>query len=114
MNVVIKPKVFDPEGNFRAAIEWVDMGEVTRRLSRRATIDGGTWIDDFGSSAGDRVFEIGVKSSESVFKRLKRVQQFYNEVDLIVPEGVFSGAIAAVRVADFVYFTFMVKEQISE
>lgn len=112
--IVLKPSIFDAAGNIKIAESLdSDLGGVSRRISRRATIDGGVWIDDFGSAEGDRTISVYSENvSDALYTRVLSFVKNYGSVELICSEGVFSGHIERVNKANAFELVFLVKERL--
>ncbi|MDY0136668.1 MAG: hypothetical protein RBS36_05795 [Thiomicrospira sp.] len=113
--IVIKPPIYDARGNLKLDedVAATDYGSTTRRLSRRPTIDGGVWIDDFGSSAGDKTLQIVAQVGRPDYERLVRFAQTYTLVEIVTRDGVFLGALSAISYSAELNFQFLVKEQVN-
>jgi hypothetical protein len=84
----------------------------TRRVSRRATIDGGVYMDDLGFSHGDRTFEIKTKASKISSDRLHQLQRNYSIYECVTNEGIFFGAISSITTRDNILtLQFLVKNK---
>lgn len=110
--IVIKPKVFFPAGNMLINERQADtdLGGVSRRITRRPTIDGGAFIDDFGFSEGDRT--IRVLADQLIladYEKVKNLIRLFGSVELITLEGVFEGAIQVANNVEQFEMTFLVK-----
>lgn len=113
--IVIKPKVFFPSGNvlINEREAETDLGGVSRRISRRATIDGGAFIDDFGFSEGDRTVRVVANSlSVASYEQIKILIRLFGSVELITLEGVFEGSIQVANNGEKFEMTFLVKERL--
>ena len=70
-----------------------ELGDVTRRVNRSKTLDGGVAINDGGYSAGDRTFRVRWKiRSADQFQQVQRMVQLYSLLTVITTEGVFTAA----------------------
>lgn len=110
--IVIKPKVFFPAGNvlINELLADTDLGGVSRRITRRPTIDGGAYIDDFGFSEGDRTIRVGADSlSLADYDKVKTLIRLFGSLELITLEGVFEGAIQMANNGEQFEMTFLVK-----
>ena len=92
MYIGISTPTFDIQGNllFKATISSTELKNLTRRVSRTATLDGGVSIIDSGYADGDRTFNITADLTETECDRLEYLIKNYSEVILAVPEGIFS------------------------
>lgn len=110
--IVLKSKVFFPEGNVLINEQKADsdFGGAARRINRRATIDGGSFIDDFGFSDGDRTIRVGAGAlSVADYKKVKKLIRLFGSLEIITPEGVFDGAIQVANNREKFEMTFLVK-----
>jgi len=69
-----------------------DYGAVTRRVSRRATLDGGAAFEDRGSFVADREFRIELRADAALAGNLRRLVQTYRWLLVSTREGVFLAA----------------------
>lgn len=70
-----------------------DMGKLSPRVSRSATLDGGCEIVFGGFSHGDRTFNIRAQVNSEQKERLENIAMTRTLIMISTPEGVFSGAI---------------------
>lgn len=78
-----------------------DFGEVTRRQTRVATLDGGAVLQDRGYSDTDLTFSIAAKEySKTEFDRIRQFINDYPEVRLSCRIGTFIGALTDLVDAD--------------
>lgn len=68
-----------------------DLGTVTRRVNRVATLDGGVAVNDFGSAVGDRTLALSwrVSGGEALIERLVRE---YARLTVCMRDGVYLAA----------------------
>ncbi len=112
--IVLIPPVYEPDGvvRLREDVGASRFGDYTRRVSRRPTIDGGAWIDDFGFSAGDLIFQVVCKNpTQAEFERLKRWVRHYSRMLIVTRDGVFYGSLGALVLSDELSFNFTVEKQ---
>jgi len=88
---------------------------LTRRVSKAATLDGGSALADFGFSDSDANFQIVIRNiTESQTDILKAMIKTYPTLRLSCSEGAFSGAIVNFSADTLpVKFTFLTKEKLS-
>ena len=113
MRVIVMPPEFYSEGNVRfSPTEDSDFGAVTRRVTRRATINGGVWIDDFGAVEGDKTMRLNPKvMSRADYGILKALVATYSQLTLICKDGVFLGSMQSLNDAAGIEMVFLVKEK---
>ena len=86
--------------------------ELSARVNRTATLDGGAVVDHLGYSDGDREFRIVCQYEEAVFDRLLSMFKNQTFVNLATRDGFFYGVISALKMSeDFVTVTFLPKER---
>lgn len=76
--------------------ETMALDDVSRRLSRQPTLDGGAYIYDGGFSQADRSmsFEVGpAEATEDLKDRLSDLVRYSANVTIAVDEGVFLGVV---------------------
>jgi hypothetical protein len=64
--------------------------EISRRLSRSATLDGGGVLVDSGYSASDRVLTVNARVTSAEQAILEYIAKNYTRVTVVTAEGVFS------------------------
>jgi hypothetical protein len=70
-----------------------DMDEITRRLNRVPTLDGGAVVNDSGHSPADRTFRVRWKiTNEAQFRSVQRLVRFYTVLTVSRRDGVFRAA----------------------
>ncbi|MFH0995800.1 MAG: hypothetical protein V1844_09930 [Pseudomonadota bacterium] len=93
-----------------------DYGDIEPRITRTATLDGGSVIASSGCSHSDRTIAV-VASNISALQEsvLSRIAKQALIIQLSNYEGVFSGAISRLSCkAGKVEFTFLVKEKLTQ
>ncbi len=65
----------------------------TSRVSRSATLDGGSVISNYGVTDGDRVFSLNVSITENQYSKLKNIFSVSPLVLISCSEGIFFGAL---------------------
>lgn len=96
--ITLRVPEYDVRGNIKIN-ELADskLIDSTRRVNRRATIDGGVFLDDLGFSHGDRTFEIKATETRQGSERIREFQQRYRTYECVTSEGVFVGTISDIR-----------------
>jgi len=90
------------------------LGEMARRVSRTATLDGGAVVVDSGFSHGDRTLVLSGRLTETDETTLKTLMQTYSLVTLAIPDGAYSGVIERLTVNHgAVEIRFLIKEKVS-
>lgn len=86
----------------------------TRRVNRRATIDGGVFLDDLGFSHGDRTFDIKSQETLENSERLRELQRNYRIYECVTSEGVFLGTISDIRSKEGILtLQFLIKNKVN-
>lgn len=89
-----------------------DLYSAQARVSRSATLDGGSVVDHLGFVEGDRTMQVHGLLTKSEVAKLYEIFQNELLVGLACEDGYFVGAISAmVRKAGDVKFTFLVKDK---
>lgn len=94
MKAVISALTFDPAG--RVALDLLpesDSGELRRRVSRVATLDGGVAINNFGFTDADRTVRLRYRRRPETVKGLERMFRLYAFVRLVMADGVYRAAL---------------------
>jgi len=91
-----------------------DWGQLIPRISRTATLDGGSSISLYGHSESDRTMNvIALDVSEADVLVFQNMVRECSLVFLAVPEGLFEGVVS--RLQNYfgrVEFTFLIKSKI--
>lgn len=87
-----------------------DFGNVTLRVSRSATLDGGCVIDNQGVSDSDRTFTIYATLNEQEASIVYNIASLYTEAIMSCNQGLFIGVISEINMGKI---TFLVKERIA-
>ena len=90
---------FDPDGHLiLQPLPSSEMSEITRRMNRVATLDGGVVVNDSGHSAGDRTFRVRWRiRSESELRAVQRMVRMHPAVIVSARDGVFRAAPSSVE-----------------
>jgi hypothetical protein len=98
MGIGISTQIFDLQGAHyfrRAELDLQELNKnyrLTRRVSRTATLDGGTSIYDTGYAPGDRDITVKVPAaSKAIADYLAYITKIYNQVLVATEESVFLG-----------------------
>lgn len=85
--------LFDPQGAIALdELPSSDLGSVSRRVNRVATLDGGSVSNDRGHTASDRTFRISWRiRSRDEYDAVQRLLQVHGRVRIATREGVFEG-----------------------
>ena len=85
---------FDPDGHIvLRELASSDLGGVSRRVNRVATLDGGAAINDGGYTAADRTFRIDwAITSAAQFAAVQRMVRVYPRLRVHTADGVFVAA----------------------
>lgn len=91
-----------------------DLGEVSRRMSRVATLDLGAAFNDFGSTAADMTFVLRWRPVDRAqVVAVERLVALYSRLRLACHKGVFLTAPQGVKVeADKATLTLLAVEQL--
>ena len=76
------------------SIAFSSVDNIKTRMSRSATLDGGSVIVNSGVSHGDRTFDISEKVTRWVAEKVKYIQENSVSVLCSTREGIFLGAIS--------------------
>ncbi len=92
-----------------------DKAPSSRRVTRTATINGESEIEDMGMSHSDRTFMIRARGlSKTEFDRLKLLVELYPLLIITTEEGAFKGAPERIHINNGVMtLRILVKEKIS-
>lgn len=87
--------VFDPEGDvLLPAVASSDIGSMTRRITRTATLDGGASLEDLGHCPGDMTLRVVFKlASTELDQKVKRLISIYPLLTLATQHGCWRGAV---------------------
>lgn len=117
MGVTVAPAQFDIDGV--VLLNYIDSGAdlftVDRRVSRTATLDGGSIIDDLGFSDTDRTLSItanNVTKEQSI--RLSYILRNYTLITIATDEAIFLCAPSSYSYSDGqASFVALVKQKLS-
>ena len=90
----LAPLTFDADGDLllREVPGTLQPGEVTRRVTRRPTLDGGATFEDRGSYDADRQISFRVRPTRELRDTLERLVTTYRWLLVVIPDGVFVAA----------------------
>jgi len=116
MNIAFAPRTYDPIGHvlINADRKGSSIGELSRRVSRTATLDGGCAIYDTGLSHADRTFTVAARVDAAAEAALKRLQAYYSLIGIAMPDGYYQGVIERLQCVDgYCTIRILVKELLS-
>ncbi|MBN2397108.1 MAG: hypothetical protein JXI32_01905 [Deltaproteobacteria bacterium] len=88
--------------------------DISRRVSRTQTLDGGCVITDGGFSHGDRTWEVVTKYDQSRWNALLHLAEDYSLVMISSAEGLFLGTISLLEPVDAtIRFRVLLKEKLT-
>jgi len=113
MIVLITPE-YNPSGNIAfLELAETDLTSLSRRISKRKTIDGGVFLDDMGFSEGDRTLTITTLATVATYSGVANFIKNFNTYFCSTAEGVFKGTISGVKLAgNIATITFLVKDKV--
>ena len=96
--IALAAPTYDPLGHIVLRVmPTSDLGEVSRRVNRVATLDGGSVTNDFGATAADRNMRLRWRvRSESELRAVQRLVRFHPSITVSCREGLFRAAPASV------------------
>lgn len=94
MRITIASQGFDLQGFMELhTLPDVTSGEVTRRVNRVATLDGGAAFNDFGFSEADRTIELRwLPTSQAQIQQAATLVQRHSRVLVGMPDGLWLAA----------------------
>ena len=116
MMVSFQSLVFDPAGHvvLNASRDRSDFLTRGRRVSKTATLDGGSFIFDGGLSDSDRVLNFVVQTiSDEALEVLLHLNRNYTMVLCSVWNELFSGVLEQVNIRTDIKIQFLVKEKLA-
>ncbi|MDV7390554.1 hypothetical protein RZS08_04335, partial [Arthrospira platensis SPKY1] len=94
MKAHVSALTFDPDGHITIdLLPKTDRGELRRRVSRVATLDGGVAVNNFGFTDADRTLRLHYRRSQRVDEGLSRLCRLYAFVRVVMHDGVYRAAI---------------------
>lgn len=111
--IVFRYPIYNAAGNVRLnPLPESQLDNHSRRINRRATINGGVYFDDQGFSHGDRTLSISVPRSTGLLEKLKGLISTYALYHCITAEGAFTGTIQRIdERTDILTITFLIKNK---
>ncbi len=86
-------RTYDPEGTLLAP--WRDgtkAGDLSRRVSRTQTLDGGVAISDRGHSSGDRTVVVSLEGQpRAMVERAQRLLRLHGNITVSLRDGCYTG-----------------------
>lgn len=100
--IALSTQIFDPDGHVIIhELPSSEISEVSRRVNRIKTLDGGVVINDGGHSAGDRDFVIRWRPrNRAEYAYVQRLVRVHSRVRVSVREGVFLAAQQSINLRD--------------
>lgn len=90
------------------------LNENSRRVSRRATIDGGVYLDDSGHAHGDKTLRILIKNQQDLEQQLNSLLEGFSLCHLAMGADVYSGVINNItNETENLMINFLVKEKVA-
>lgn len=117
MIISICSQLFDYAGDFlvEALIADSDFSHISRRVSRSATLDGGSIIVDNGSTVSDATFIIVINDIDATTRQaLMLMIQRHSVITVSVKENIFSGVVETIEDSGLVKIKFLVSRQLNE
>ncbi len=113
----ISTPTYDAEGSIllKDIEDGNDIMTRSRRLTRTATIDGGSEIEDMGMSHSDRTFVIRTRGlSKTKFDKLALLVEQYPLLIITTEDGAYKGAPDRINIYnDITILRILIKEKIS-
>lgn len=95
--------------------ETSDIGGVTRRVSRTATLDGDSVLTDFGVTAADTTVRLRIPLNKALDDSLRRLVTLYPVLVLTTRLGCYLGAVDAYTVEGKTgVVSFLIQSTLSE
>ncbi|MFA5922311.1 MAG: hypothetical protein WC856_13630 [Methylococcaceae bacterium] len=110
-------ELFDYAGDFLIHVQELesDLSHISRRVSRSATLDGGSIIVDNGYSASDATFTIVIRDIDNTTRlALIAMIKRHSAIIVSVKENVFSGVVEAIYDREQMKIRFLVSQQLNE
>lgn len=117
IRISVSAPSFDIDGSETIlAINRQGLFDITRRVSRVATLDGSAAINDFGYSPADRRLEITwVPNEKSLSDNIRRMARQYSRLIVSFSDGCFIGAPESFTESrDENRLTVLIERQLSE
>jgi hypothetical protein len=117
MIISICSVLFDYAGDYLvdAVVDDSEFSHIARRVSRTATLDGGSVIVDNGYTAGDATFLIVLRDIDSATRLgLMALVQRHSALTVAVKDNIFSGVVEKLDDKDTMKIRFLVNEQLNE
>ena len=91
-----------------------DFSFISRRVSRSATLDGGSIIVDNGYSPSDATFTFSIRDISNVTRlSILTMIKRHSAVSVSVGENIFSGVVESVADKDMLKIKFLVNRQLN-
>jgi hypothetical protein len=113
--VSICSALFDFAGDFLIPVDMdSDLSHISRRVSRTATLDGGSIIVDNGYSASDATFNIIIRDIDPATRTgLMAMVNRHSLITISVKENIFSGVVDTLEDKDKMKIKFLVNQQLN-
>ena len=114
--VILAATVSDSQGSleFKFDPSKTDIYSMERRVSKRATLDGGSVFDDYGFSHSDRVFTLVAKMNGVMIDSLNYMVETFTSIMVSTVDGIFLGAFQDTRVkGSEVTIKILIKEKLA-
>lgn len=99
--ISITTTTYDPNGNvILHELPSSDLGSRSARVSRVATLDGGSVITHSGTTHGDRTFKIEARITEADEAVLNHIYENHTFIHISTKEGFFSGTIESLNTSN--------------
>jgi hypothetical protein len=98
--IIISSVVADLNGSMRFKIDpgKSDILSLSRRVSKKATLDGGSVTDDFGFTHSDRTFMIVAKMTGAQVSALNYMVENFTSITVSTVDGLFLGSFQNTKV----------------
>lgn len=109
--------LYDAFGDFVLNVDFLDsdFSHISRRVSRTATLDGGSVIVDNGYSASDATFSIVISDIDDSKRLLLLLMiQRHSEIIVSAKNNIFLGVVETLEDKDKMKIKFLVKRQLNE
>ena len=114
--IIISAPVSDHMGSivFNCNSTNTELFSLDRRVSRRATLDGDSIINDYGFTHADRTFTIGAVLKSGEIEVLNHIIQTFASVIISTVAGLFLGSFQSTSVkGSEVHMKILIKEKLA-
>ena len=89
--IAIASESYNPIGDFVInELDSSDLADITRRINKTKTLDGGVVVEDLGYAEKDRDFNIKVKATHELKEFFINALSLYPDMTLATDHGCFS------------------------